>query len=61
MSAKLINKKEIKKMGFTDSQVNKIFREVKVILNEAGYTIYTQRTSQIPRDYVMCYLGIEDG
>lgn len=61
MSAKLINKKEIKKMGFTDSQVNKIFREVKVILNEAGYTIYTQRTNQIPRDYVMRYLGVEDG
>lgn len=60
MTAKLINKKEIKKMGFTDSQVNKIFREVKVILNEAGYTIYTQRTSQIPRDYVMRYLGVED-
>ena len=61
MTAKLINKKEIKKMGFTDCQVNKIFREVKVILNEAGYTIYTQRTSQIPRDYVMRYLGVEDG
>ena len=61
MTAKLINKKEIKKMGFTDSQVNKIFREVKVILNEAGYTIYTQRTSQIPRDSVMRYLGVEDG
>ena len=61
MTTKLINKKEIKKMGFTDSQVNKIFREVKVILNEAGYSIYTQRTSQIPRDYVMRYLGVEDG
>ena len=48
-------------MGFTVSQVNKIFKEVKVILNEDGYSIYTQRTSQIPRDYVMRYLGVEDG
>ena len=61
MTAKLINKEEIKNMGFTVSQVNKTFKEVKVILNEDGYSIYTQRTSQIPRDYVMRYLGVEDG
>lgn len=61
MTEKLINKNEIKRMGFTDSQVNKIFREVKMILREDGYLIYSQRTSQIPRNYVMRYLGIEDG
>lgn len=58
MEAKLITKEEIKALGFDDKQTTTIWREVKRILVDDGFTIYGQRTNKIPTIYVMRYLGL---
>ena len=60
MEAKLITKEETKSLGFDDKQTTTIWREVKRILVENGFTIYGQRTNQIPTSYVMRYLGLSE-
>ncbi|HFI0617208.1 TPA: DUF3173 family protein [Streptococcus suis] len=60
MEAKLITKEEIKSLGFDDKQTTTIWREVKRILVDDGFTIYGQRTHQIPTSYVMRYLGLSE-
>ena len=60
MESKLITKQEIKSLGFDEKQVTKIWRDVKRKLLDDGFEIYGQRTNQIPRSYVMRYLGLAD-
>ena len=58
MESKLITKTEIRTLGFSDKQTTTIWRDVKKLLKNDGYEIYGQRTEQIPREYVMRYLGL---
>lgn len=60
MESKLITKAEIKSFGFDDKQTTKIWRDVKHKLTSDGFEIYGQRTNQIPRIYVMRYLGLSE-
>lgn len=61
MTEKLMTKEQIKSLGFDDKQTTKIWRDVKKVLVNDGYTIYGQRTNQIPSAYVMRYLGLSEG
>lgn len=56
-----MTKEQIKSLGFDDKQTTKIWRDVKKVLVNDGYTIYGQRTNQIPSAYVMRYLGLSEG
>ena len=60
MTSKLITKEEIKSFGFDEKQTARIWRDVKAVLVKEGYTIYGQRTNQIPTDYVMRYLALSE-
>lgn len=60
MESKLITKDEIRELGFDDKQTTKIWRDVKQKLVRDGFTIYGQRTNQVPTIYVLRYLGLSE-
>ncbi|MGY3733671.1 DUF3173 family protein [Lactococcus hircilactis] len=46
-------------MGFDPKTTTRIWRAIKKLLKDDGYTIYTSRTKQVPQSYLFRVLGTE--